>query len=279
MVRGAQRAVVSFAGATGRQSSWLWCRCSISGPGTCSGSDHLGLPLGRPAAEVVAGAAGVGLCFRSSDHGLVTELRMATSFFGRGVAWASAFYFDGVLVDAGPPRTAQALAEWLRSGRFTSCSTPMPTKTTSAGIYLLSAEASCFPPRAGSLGASSSHPALSPTRLGPGKAVAAQPLGPVVEATAYAGCPANARSQRRPCYLRGAGARLGLHRRPVYLRSDSLCPGRRKCAGDHGLDATSAGGGLPRNLLRPCGPGARWQERLAPEDPVPGRHARPGTPP
>ena len=50
-----------------------------------------------------------------ADHGLVTELRMATNFFGRGMVWASAFYVDGVLVDAGPPRTAPALAEWLRN--------------------------------------------------------------------------------------------------------------------------------------------------------------------
>jgi len=48
------------------------------------------------------------------DHGPVCELRMATGLLGRGLYWASAFYFDGVLIDAGPPRTAPELARWLR---------------------------------------------------------------------------------------------------------------------------------------------------------------------
>lgn len=51
---------------------------------------------------------------RIADHGLVTELRFATSYFGRGMYWASAFYVDGLLVDSGPPHTAPELAAWLR---------------------------------------------------------------------------------------------------------------------------------------------------------------------
>ncbi len=49
------------------------------------------------------------------EHGPVSELRMATGLLGRGLYWASAFYFDGVLIDAGPPRTAAELASWLRA--------------------------------------------------------------------------------------------------------------------------------------------------------------------
>ncbi|MEW6568601.1 MAG: MBL fold metallo-hydrolase [Chloroflexota bacterium] len=47
-------------------------------------------------------------------HGPVSELRMATRLFGRGVYWVSAFHFEGLLIDAGPPRTARELATWIR---------------------------------------------------------------------------------------------------------------------------------------------------------------------
>lgn len=49
------------------------------------------------------------------EHGPVCEVRMATGFLGRGLYWVSAFYLDGVLIDAGPPRTAPELARWLHS--------------------------------------------------------------------------------------------------------------------------------------------------------------------
>lgn len=52
---------------------------------------------------------------REIGHEPVTELRMATGVMGRGLYWVSAFYFEGVLVDAGPPRTAGELALWLQS--------------------------------------------------------------------------------------------------------------------------------------------------------------------
>lgn len=47
------------------------------------------------------------------DHGPVCELRMATGLLGRGLYWVSAFYLQGVLIDAGPPRTAHELARWI----------------------------------------------------------------------------------------------------------------------------------------------------------------------
>ncbi len=48
------------------------------------------------------------------SHGAVTELRMATGFLGRGMYWVSAFAFDDLLIDAGPPHTARELGRWLR---------------------------------------------------------------------------------------------------------------------------------------------------------------------
>lgn len=47
------------------------------------------------------------------SHGPVTEIRMATGFLGRGLYWVSVFYFQGILVDAGPPHTAGELRRWL----------------------------------------------------------------------------------------------------------------------------------------------------------------------
>lgn len=53
---------------------------------------------------------------RAVPHGPVTELRMASAYLGQALYWASAYYFNGVLVDSGPPRTAPQLAAWM-SGR------------------------------------------------------------------------------------------------------------------------------------------------------------------
>ncbi len=50
---------------------------------------------------------------RVIDHGPVCELRMATGLLGQGLYWVSAFYLQGVLIDAGPPRTAGELARWI----------------------------------------------------------------------------------------------------------------------------------------------------------------------
>jgi len=49
------------------------------------------------------------------SHGAVTELRMATGFLGRGLYWVSAFHVEGLLVDAGLPRTARELRDWLNA--------------------------------------------------------------------------------------------------------------------------------------------------------------------
>lgn len=47
-------------------------------------------------------------------HGPVTELRMATGLFGRGIYWVSAFSCERLLIDSGPPHTGKELAAWAR---------------------------------------------------------------------------------------------------------------------------------------------------------------------
>ena len=50
---------------------------------------------------------------RVRPHGPVTELRLTTTILGRPVYSVSAFYFDGTLIDTGPPRTGPELAAWV----------------------------------------------------------------------------------------------------------------------------------------------------------------------
>ena len=117
-----------------------------------------------------------------ADHGLVTELRMATSFFGRGMVWASAFHVDGVLVDAGPPRTAPALAEWLRNHPLKIAVNTHAHEDHVGGDYLL--PVTPLAPAA-SLERLAHPPRIQPFRhlaWGRARPVAAQPLGPSVEA-------------------------------------------------------------------------------------------------
>ncbi len=46
------------------------------------------------------------------SHGPVTELRLTSTILGQPIYAVSAFYFDGVLCDTGPPRTGRELAAW-----------------------------------------------------------------------------------------------------------------------------------------------------------------------
>lgn len=48
------------------------------------------------------------------QHGPVTELRLTTTVFRRPIYSVSAFYFDGTLIDTGPPRTGREIAAWAR---------------------------------------------------------------------------------------------------------------------------------------------------------------------
>lgn len=47
------------------------------------------------------------------QHGPVTVVRMARSLFGRPIYWTAAYLVDGLLIDSGPPCTAQELAQCL----------------------------------------------------------------------------------------------------------------------------------------------------------------------
>jgi glyoxylase-like metal-dependent hydrolase (beta-lactamase superfamily II) len=51
---------------------------------------------------------------RASDHGPITRIRLARTFFGRALYSVSAYLVDGTLIDSGPPATAQELVSWLR---------------------------------------------------------------------------------------------------------------------------------------------------------------------
>lgn len=48
------------------------------------------------------------------QHGPVTELRLTTTIFRRPSYSVSAFFFDGTLIDTGPPRTGREIAAWAR---------------------------------------------------------------------------------------------------------------------------------------------------------------------
>lgn len=116
------------------------------------------------------------------QHGPVTELRMATSFFGRGRYWASAFYFDGLLFDAGPPRTAQALADWLRERSLRVVLNTHVHEDHVGGDHALPLKPLVSPLGLDRL---AHPPRTQPFRQlawGRAKPALGQPLGPVVEA-------------------------------------------------------------------------------------------------
>jgi glyoxylase-like metal-dependent hydrolase (beta-lactamase superfamily II) len=51
---------------------------------------------------------------RATDHGPITRIRLARTFFGRPLYSVCAYLVDGVLIDNGPPATARQLVRWLR---------------------------------------------------------------------------------------------------------------------------------------------------------------------
>ena len=53
---------------------------------------------------------------RASDHGPITRVRLARTFFGRPLHEVSAYLVGGVLIDTGPPAVAGELAAWLGPG-------------------------------------------------------------------------------------------------------------------------------------------------------------------
>ncbi len=119
------------------------------------------------------------------QHGPVTELRMATSFFGRGLIWASAFYFDGLLVDAGLPRTAQALAGWLRQRPLHLVLNTHVHEDHVGGDYALPLKPLVSPLGLDRL---AHPPRTQPFRLlawGRARPALGEPLGPVVEADGF----------------------------------------------------------------------------------------------
>jgi glyoxylase-like metal-dependent hydrolase (beta-lactamase superfamily II) len=52
--------------------------------------------------------------FIVEDHGPLTRLRMAQSFFGRPIHEVSAYRVGDLLIDSGPPETAERLAAWCQ---------------------------------------------------------------------------------------------------------------------------------------------------------------------
>ncbi len=50
-----------------------------------------------------------------SHHGPLTRIRLARTFLGRPLRDVSAYLIDGVLIDSGPPATAQELVRWLEA--------------------------------------------------------------------------------------------------------------------------------------------------------------------
>ncbi len=51
---------------------------------------------------------------RATEHGPITRIRLARTFFGRALYSVSAYLIDGTLFDTGPPATARELVAWLR---------------------------------------------------------------------------------------------------------------------------------------------------------------------
>jgi glyoxylase-like metal-dependent hydrolase (beta-lactamase superfamily II) len=51
---------------------------------------------------------------RATDHGPITQLRLARTFMGRALYSVCAYLIDSVLFDTGPPATARELVAWLR---------------------------------------------------------------------------------------------------------------------------------------------------------------------
>jgi glyoxylase-like metal-dependent hydrolase (beta-lactamase superfamily II) len=49
----------------------------------------------------------------ATDHGGLVHLRMARRVLGRPLYWTGAYFFEGILIDCGPPSAAGALLEWL----------------------------------------------------------------------------------------------------------------------------------------------------------------------
>jgi glyoxylase-like metal-dependent hydrolase (beta-lactamase superfamily II) len=57
--------------------------------------------------------------FQIREFGPVTSIRMSRAFLGRPVRWARVYLVDGLLIDSGPPCTAQELVIALRDRRLT----------------------------------------------------------------------------------------------------------------------------------------------------------------
>lgn len=49
------------------------------------------------------------------SYGDVTFLRLARGVLGRGIYWTGCYYYDGLLLDCGPPATADALLAFVES--------------------------------------------------------------------------------------------------------------------------------------------------------------------
>jgi len=52
--------------------------------------------------------------FRTSTHGTLTRLRMALTVLGRPIREVSAYAFEDLLIDSGPPSTEADIVEWCR---------------------------------------------------------------------------------------------------------------------------------------------------------------------
>ena len=53
--------------------------------------------------------------FQVTEHGPVTRLHMARTFFGRALSTVSAYWVDGLLIDTGCPGTARQMLAWCRT--------------------------------------------------------------------------------------------------------------------------------------------------------------------